>query len=256
MMNLKGMDVLAKHVPELNSTSGRVRIFLYFAFCVLLVTGYFVVSDNIPTWSVDSQILIIALGFLIIRFYFMSKTSYQKKYGELAYRNAFAHYMIPGLAFMLSAVGHAAYMNGPFIPRGWWTVAFTLLGWLMLLVGIPLALRSLFTFGADNIALLYVYYPEEGKIIESSIYGVLRHPVYAGILRIMIGLALLNGNANSIVAALFVPLGFFGFVRLVEEMELIERFGSSYLDYRKRVPAFWPKLRDLGTFYKFLLTGR
>jgi len=44
-------------------------------------------------------------------------------------------------------------------------------------------------------------------------------------------------------------------VRLVEEKELIERFGQSYLDYRKRIPAFWPRPRDLGGFFKFLLSG-
>ena len=101
-----------------------------------------------------------------------------------------------------------------------------------------------------------IYHPEEGQIIESNIYGILRHPVYAGALRVCIGLALLNGNANSIAFTIFVPLGLTGWIRLVEEKELIERFGQSYLDYRKRIPAFWPRLRDMGKFFTFLFTGR
>ncbi len=103
---------------------------------------------------------------------------------------------------------------------------------------------------------LYVYHPEEGRIIDSKIYGILRHPVYAGVLRVAIGLALINGNANSIAFAILLPLGVIGWIRLVEERELIERFGRSYLDYRKRVPAFFPKLRDLAAFFNFLLTGK
>ena len=130
------------------------------------------------------------------------------------------------------------------------------LGWLMLIVGVMLWVRGISAFGMDNLALLYVYYPEEGRIVDANIYSVLRHPVYAGVLRVIIGLALLNGNANSMAFILFAPLGLFGWIRLVEEKELIERFGGSYLDYRKRVPAFWPRLRDLGKFFGFLLMGK
>ena len=57
-------------------------------------------------------------------------------------------------------------------------------------------------------------YPEEGRIINSSIYGILRHPVYAGVLRMGIGLALLNGNGNSIAFAILMPLGLTGWIRL------------------------------------------
>jgi protein-S-isoprenylcysteine O-methyltransferase Ste14 len=44
-------------------------------------------------------------------------------------------------------------------------------------------------------------------------------------------------------------------VRLVEEKELIERFGQAYVDYRQCVPAFWPRLRDLKGFFEFLIVG-
>jgi protein-S-isoprenylcysteine O-methyltransferase Ste14 len=249
------MDDLSKHIPELNSAGGRMRIALYAVILFTLVNAYFITTDNIPTWSIDSEIIIGSLGFLILSLFFSRKQAYKKKYNELAYRNAFAHYAIPGLALLFAAIAHAAYMNGPFVPRGWWTIVFLVLGWLMLCIGVILWLRSVFTFGVDNLALLYVYYPEESRIIDSSIYSILRHPIYASALRICIALALLNGNANSIAFIIFAPLGFTGWIRLVEEKELIERFGQSYLDYRKRVPAFWPKLRDLGVFYKFLITG-
>jgi len=255
-MNFKGLDILARHVPELNSTGGRLKIFLYFTLLFALVTFYFIATDRIPTWSIDSQIIVIALGYLVLSQFFSRKKAYQEKHGKLAYRNAFAHYAMPGLALIFAAIAHAGYMNGPFVPRGWWTILFIVLGWFMLGIGALLWIRSVFAFGADNLAMLYVYHPEEGKIVDSSIYGVLRHPVYAGVLRVGIGLALLNGNANALAFALLLPLGLFGWIRLVEEKELIERIGESYLDYRKRVPAFWPKLRDLGKFFKFLITGR
>ena len=255
-MKFKGMDALAKHVPELNTTGGKVRIAFYAIFMFALVTAYFIITDNIPTWSIDSQIIVVALGFLILSLFFSRKHAYREKYGELAYRNAFTHYIMPGLALIFGAVAHASYMNGPEIPQGWWSTIFSVLGWLMLIIGSILCVRSIFAFGADNLALLYVYHSEEGRIVNSSIYSVLRHPIYAGVLRLFIGLALLNGNANSIAFAILVPLGFIGWTRLVEEKELIERFGEAYLDYRKQVPAFFPRPGNLGAFLNFLLTGK
>jgi protein-S-isoprenylcysteine O-methyltransferase Ste14 len=255
-MKFKGLDALSKHVPELNSTSGKVRIVLYATFLFLVATAYFIITDNIPTWSIDSQIIILAMGFIVMSLFFSRKQIYKDKYKELAYRNAFAHFIMPGLALIFAAILHAGYMNGPFIPTGWWTIAFFVLGWFMFCIGAILWIRSIFTFGADNLAWVYVYYPEEGKIVDSSIYNLLRHPVYSGLLRVGIGLALLNGNANAIAFAILLPLGFTGWIRLVEEKELIERFGQSYLDYRKRTPAFWTRMRDIGTFYKFLITGK
>lgn len=209
-MKLKGMDDLSKHIPELNSAGGRMRIALYAVILFTLVNAYFITTDNIPTWSIDSEIIIGSLGFLILSLFFSRKQAYKKKYNELAYRNAFAHYAIPGLALLFASIAHAAYMNGPFVPRGWWTIVFLVLGWLMLCIGVILWLRSVFTFGVDNLALLYVYYPEESRIIDSSIYSILRHPIYASALRICITLALLNGNANSIAFIIFAPLGFTG----------------------------------------------
>jgi protein-S-isoprenylcysteine O-methyltransferase Ste14 len=92
--------------------------------------------------------------------------------------------------------------------------------------------------------------------VDSAIYGVIRHPIYAGALRVIIGLALLNGNANALAFIPFILLGMFAWLRLVEEKELIERFGVSYADHRKRVPAFWPRPRDLGKFFRFIATGK
>jgi protein-S-isoprenylcysteine O-methyltransferase Ste14 len=255
-MNIKGMDTLAKHVPELNSTGGKLRITLYAVGLFTLVNVYFILTDNIPTWSIDSEIIISSLGFLLLSFFFSRKQAYKEKYKELAYRNAFAHYAMPGLGLIFGAVAHAGYMNGPFVPVGWWTIIFLALGWFMVSVGALLWIRSVSIFGVDNLTLLYVYYPEEGRVIDSSIYSILRHPIYASAIRVWMGLALLNGNANSIILSIFVPLGLTGWIRLVEEKELIERFGKSYLDYRKRVPAFWPKWYDLGAFFKFLIMGR
>jgi protein-S-isoprenylcysteine O-methyltransferase Ste14 len=46
---------------------------------------------------------------------------------------------------------------------------------------------------------------------------------------------------------------FFIHIHFFEEKELIQRFGYSYLDYRRKVPAFFVDPRKGGTFLRFLL---
>jgi protein-S-isoprenylcysteine O-methyltransferase Ste14 len=74
------------------------------------------------------------------------------------------------------------------------------------------------------------------------------------VLRLAIGLALLSANWYSLLVAALMPLGLTGWIRLVEEKELLERF-PDYAEYRKRVPAFWPRPSGLVKFFRFLIAG-
>ena len=253
-MIIKGLDELRGHLPELNSTSGRVRIALTALGVFALTTAYFIVSDQIPTWTIDSEIVVLAIGFMVFSLFFSGRTAYRAKYGDAAYRHACLRFALPGLAIIFAAIAHIAYMNGPKWPAGRVTVGMSILGWYWIIVGAILWFRSAQAFGVDYLTMLYVYFPENGRINNSTIYGILRHPIYAAALRIGIGLALLN---TSIYALSFIPfflLGFTGWVRLVEEKELLGRF-PGYADYRKHVPAFWTKPTDIPKFWGFLLSG-
>jgi protein-S-isoprenylcysteine O-methyltransferase Ste14 len=254
-MELNGMDQLRKHVPELRTPGGIALIALAFAGVITLVTLFFVWVDRVfIEWMPDGEIVIMAIGFLLLSLFFSRRTIYQQKYGELAYRNAFAHFCLPGLGIIFASVAHMGYMPGPEIPALWWKTVLIALGWVAVLIGAVLWIRSVATFGVDYLAMLYVYHPEESRMVDSSIYGVIRHPIYAAALRIGVGLALLNGNWYALVVALIWPIFLTGWIRLVEEKELLERF-PDYAEYRKRVPAFWPRPRNLFRFFQFLFTG-
>jgi protein-S-isoprenylcysteine O-methyltransferase Ste14 len=252
-MNISGLRQLSQHVPDLNSGAGRLRLLLLSIGYFALTTAFFLLTDRlIPDWQPDGQIILMALGFLILARFFSQKKTYLERYAELAYRNAFVRFVIPGLGIIFAAILHTGYMPGIEIPDVWWKLYLTWLGGFWLVVGLWLWARTILTFGLDNLAMLYVYYPAESRMVDSSIYGILRHPVYAGALRVILGLALLNGNWPALIFALLAPLGMFGWVRLVEERELLQRF-PDYREYRNRVPAFWTwKVNKL---WKFLLQG-
>lgn len=254
-MNLKGFESLARHVPELNSTSGWMKVAGSFLGIFGLTTLYFVITDNIPTWTIDSQIVVMALGYLLLSRFFTRKKKFEEKFASDAYRQAFGRFALPGLAVIFAAIAHISYMNGPKFTNPIILEVFTWAGWLFVITGAILWVRAMLSFGVDNLTMLYVYFPEEGYIINSSIYGIIRHPVYGAALRLSIGLALINAGIYPIVFVFILPLGLFGWLRLVEEKELLERI-PKYAEYRQRVPAFFPYPNRIPAFFKFLITGK
>jgi len=85
-----------------------------------------------------------------------------------------------------------------------------------------------------------------GEMFSGGLYAHVRHPRYAGMFSALLGAALLAGTLLLwIVLALWWPFALI--VIRLEELELAARFGPTYEEYRKRVPAFLPfRLRAAG----------
>ena len=126
---------------------------------------------------------------------------------------------------------------------------------LFLITGIGIAVRSLQTFGLDYMALVYLYFPEEGQLQEHAIYSVLRHPAYSGVLTAALGGMLFTFTPYSIIFFIAFMTAFYMHVYLVEEKELLSRFGESFQEYRKKVPALFVKPDKIKDLLVFLLKG-
>jgi len=256
-MNIKGIDQLRKHLPELNTAAGRLRLFGVPVLLFSLVTALFTTEDRTwPFWLLDGEVVIGTLGFLLLYLFFRARTEFIDRFGPLAYGKAARRFLLPGLALIFAVIARIGYIPGPAIPHFSWYPVLPVLGWLLVTTGGLLWLRSILAFGVDNLTMLYVYFPEAGQFVHHTVYDLLRHPIYAAALRVALGLALLNGTWFALTLALIFKLGLWGWVRLVEEKELLQRLGAAYAEYRQRVPAFWPRLRDLGAFFRFLIVGR
>ncbi len=216
---------------------------------------FFLAADRyFAEWMPDGEIVVLALGFLLLTRFFSQRKRYQEKYGNRAYEQAFARFNIPGLGIVAASIGHLAYIAGPEIPNLWWKQWLVGIGIVLVGLGLLLWLRTVMSFGLDSLMMLYVYHPEQGKRFGDGIYKFMRHPIYAATMDIGFGLALIHGNWYALLVALILPLFFAGWVRLVEERELIERF-PDYIEYRRRVPAFSPRLHDLWRFARWLVLG-
>jgi protein-S-isoprenylcysteine O-methyltransferase Ste14 len=59
-----------------------------------------------------------------------------------------------------------------------------------------------------------------------------------------LGIALWLGSLSALGLGLVYPVGILIYIKLVEERELEERFGSEYLEYKRRTPFLIPRLRS------------
>ena len=81
-----------------------------------------------------------------------------------------------------------------------------------------------------------------GKLITTGIYSRIRHPRFSAMALAVVAMAMITGYAALYVLIVIYVVGIYVIV-LLEERELLLRFGSKYLDYAKRVPRFTPHIK-------------
>jgi len=81
------------------------------------------------------------------------------------------------------------------------------------------------------------------KLIKAGPYAHIRNPMLAGIFIWMFGLGILCRSISLmfISTPLFIILNIIE-LKMIEEPELAKRLGRDYLEYKKRVPMFIPRL--------------
>jgi len=82
------------------------------------------------------------------------------------------------------------------------------------------------------------------KLITTGLYAYVRNPMLLGLFIFMLGLGVLLGSLSLILifTPLFIVLNIL-YLKAVEEKELEKKFGQEYLEYKKRVPMFMPRLK-------------
>ncbi len=84
-----------------------------------------------------------------------------------------------------------------------------------------------------------------GHLVTGGLYRFVRHPIYTGVLLIVIGLTLRSGSYVTLAVAV-VTVVFFDRKAAWEEARLQERY-DGYAEYAARTPRFvpgWPRSSD------------
>ena len=82
---------------------------------------------------------------------------------------------------------------------------------------------------------------DQPGVIDSRVYRLVRHPMYAGTLLIYLGFVLSTLSLFSLVywVGVFLVYDYFA---TYEENDLIRIFSEEYIEYQKRVPKWIPKI--------------
>lgn len=83
---------------------------------------------------------------------------------------------------------------------------------------------------------------EGHRIVDTGPYGVVRHPIYMGLILAMFAFALVRGRPATLLITLSVAI-FFTFKARLEERFLRQEFGAAYDTYSQRVARLVPFLR-------------
>ena len=120
--------------------------------------------------------------------------------------------------------------------------ALVALGLLLLAVGFWLFAASLHHFATRGRGTLAPWDPPR-HLVVSGPYRFVRNPMISGVLFILFSeAALLRSPALLGWAVIFLLVNLV-YIPLLEEPLLARRFGASYLDYRRHVRRFVPRLR-------------
>jgi protein-S-isoprenylcysteine O-methyltransferase Ste14 len=123
-----------------------------------------------------------------------------------------------------------------------WVVIFAAAGMLLVACGLfflSWTIRLFMTIGKGTLA---PWSPTQKLVVEGP-YRFVRNPMISGVLMILLGEALIFSSFGLLIwfIAFFICNHIY-FV-LSEEPGLKKRFGDSYLEYKKNVPRWIPRLK-------------
>jgi protein-S-isoprenylcysteine O-methyltransferase Ste14 len=114
--------------------------------------------------------------------------------------------------------------------------------WLAIAAGVALLLHAFALFALHRGTPAPVA-PTE-TLVVTGVYRYVRNPMYLAVLSVIFGQALLFGSWGLVIYAVTVLAAVVAFVKAYEEPTLTRTYGGQYLDYRRNVPGWWPRLRS------------
>lgn len=118
-------------------------------------------------------------------------------------------------------------------------VAIEVLGDVLLVLGLYVIFL---VFKQNTYASAIIEIAAEQKIIDTGLYGIVRHPMYTAGVIVLVGMPLALGSWWGLVA--FVPSALVLMWRIIEEEKVLIKSLAGYVDYQQRVkyrlvPFIW-----------------
>ncbi|HVO72101.1 MAG TPA: isoprenylcysteine carboxylmethyltransferase family protein [Aggregatilineaceae bacterium] len=143
--------------------------------------------------------------------------------------------VVQSILFVLIAVGPGWIDVHPQLPA-FWHAAAMIIGLVLGAVGLLLAFSGMLGLGSN--LSIFPRPKDNATLVQTGAYGVVRHPIYAGLIIGAVGWALLNVSLVTLIYA-GILLVFFDVKSRREERWLTEKF-PDYAAYRTRVRKLIP----------------
>jgi len=160
----------------------------------------------------------------------------------LAFVIAFAIEM-HGIPFSMYVI---SWIIGKNLPEGvlWGHTLFDTIGYWGMYINIACGAAGIFLIMNGWYSIYKKYWSKEtgtGTLVETGIYKYIRHPQYAGLLLLSLGMMV---EWVTLPLLILYPVMVFMYVRLAkkEEQDMIEEFGTDYQNYMSRTKMFIPHL--------------
>jgi protein-S-isoprenylcysteine O-methyltransferase Ste14 len=149
-----------------------------------------------------------------------------------------------GSAVFLVAVPGVVAGLGPWLVTGWstngWWPPVRALGGLMIGAGLAVLMPAFVRFVVEGIGTPAPIAPTE-RLVVGGPYRYVRNPMYLAVAALIFGQALLLGQSALMLYGAAFSVTVAAFVHGYEEPALSRRFGTEYEDYRRAVPAWFPR---------------
>lgn len=116
-----------------------------------------------------------------------------------------------------------------------------ILGALIFVAGLAVFLWCVTLFARVGRGTLAPWDPTK-SLVAAGPYRYVRNPMISGVITMIVGEALYYGSWGVAIWALFVFALNHTYFIASEEPGLEERFGSAYLEYKSKVPRWFPRL--------------
>lgn len=147
--------------------------------------------------------------------------------------------LMPAIAVLVLLQLAGLVQTSAHLPSGLNNTFFTF-GHVAFWSGVILAIWARETLGKNWAhAANYQIIPHQSLIVHGP-YRYIRHPIYAGMLAMFVGVEL---ALSSWLIVLAIPFGWFArWQAMKEEQILLATFGQSYQNYQRRTGMFLPRL--------------
>lgn len=176
------------------------------------------------------------LAWLVYWWALARKVKVTERQESMASRLSYTVPIVLGFALLWSRDSPIPTLDERFLPPDLWHV-WAGVGAALTLVGLLLTVWARVHLGSNWSGVITIKAGHE--LIASGPYGVVRHPIYTGLLLAAFGQAVAQGEWFRLIAVAIIFWAFWRKLR-IEERWMRQQFGSAYETYSQRVSALIP----------------